>query len=127
MVPGPAGIGERAVGLEGDGVAVDVDLSGAFPLTAHGGVMQACVVRGHLGAGVVQDAAHDLLRDVVVDQARAQGVTELVRGHLREFAGVVADVAAPDPARELGPCRAHAQRAGTGGVVACAGEQHRGG
>ena len=43
---------------------------------------------------MVEDAAHDFLRDVPVDQPGAEGVAPLVRGEVDRLAVLVADVAA---------------------------------
>ena len=68
---GPGCLGEWPGRLESDCGAMDVNFSGGFPLAAHGGVVQPGVMRGHLGGVVIEDSAHDLLRDVTVDQAGA--------------------------------------------------------
>ena len=45
---GPRSLGQRPAGAEGDGLAVDVDLAGGFPVAAHRGVVQPGVMRSHL-------------------------------------------------------------------------------
>ena len=83
--------------------AGDVDLAGGFPVPADGGVVQPGVVRGHLRGVVVEDAPHDLLRDVPVDQPGAEGVSPLVRGQAHRSAVCVANIAAVQPAVEREP------------------------
>lgn len=60
---------------------------------ADGGVVQSCVVGRHLRGVVVEDAAYDLLRDVAVDHAGAQGVAALVRGEVGGTSVFVAGLA----------------------------------
>src|SRR6266699_2318976 len=45
---GPGGLGKRAVRVQHDGVAVDIDLAGPFPVPPDGRVGQPRVLRGHL-------------------------------------------------------------------------------
>ncbi|MFI8888638.1 MULTISPECIES: hypothetical protein [unclassified Streptomyces] len=45
---GPGGLGRRPGRVEGDVLALDVDLVGPFPVRADRGVVQPGVVRGHL-------------------------------------------------------------------------------
>jgi hypothetical protein len=80
-----------------DGPPFDVDFAGAFPVLANGGVVNPGVVGGHLRRGVVQEATHDFLGNVVVDQPCAEGVAELVRGDMSGSAVFVADVAVCEP------------------------------
>ena len=70
---GPGRLGERPAGVDRDGLAGDVDLAGGFPVPADGGVVQPGVVGGHLRGVVIEDAPHDFLRDVPVDQTGARG------------------------------------------------------
>jgi hypothetical protein len=67
VVVHPRGVAEQPVTAGVDWLAVDVDLASAFPLNADGGVGQAGVAGGHGVAGVVEQPAHDLLGDVVVE------------------------------------------------------------
>jgi hypothetical protein len=43
---GPGGVGQLPAGVQGDGLAVDVDLAGGFPVTADGAVVYPGVMRG---------------------------------------------------------------------------------
>ena len=115
---GPSG--SRATTLAGD-----VDLAGGFPVPADGGVVQPGVVGGHLRGVVIEDAAHDFLRDVAVDQPGAEGVAPLVRGQLDRAAVLVADIAAGQPAVEREPVGDEAGRGPAVGVLRRPREQHR--
>ena len=95
---GPGRLGQRPVRVEGDGLAVDVDLAGGFPVTADGRVGQLRIPCRHPMGVVVQDPADDLLRHVPVDQLGAERVPPLVRGQVDGLAVLVADVAAFQPA-----------------------------
>ena len=105
--------------------AGDVDLAGGFPVPADGGVVQPGVVRGHLRGVVIEDAPHDLLRDVPVDQPGAEGVPPLVRGQPDRAAVCVADIAAGQPAVEREPVGRCGDRGPAVGVLRRPREQHR--
>ena len=120
----PLGVAEQAGGAGVDGVAVDVDLAGAFPLSADGGVGQAGVAGGHGVAGVVEQPAHDLLGDVVVDQPG--GVAELVRGDPGRAAQFVGDSDGGQPLLEVHVEGVGADRVSPVGVGVRAWEQHVG-
>ena len=92
-------------------------LRAASQLAPDGGVVQPGVVRGHLGGVVVEDAAHDLLRDVAVDQPGAQGVAPLVRGQVHRVAVLVADVAGGQPAQQRHPVGRTGDRVGAVDVL----------
>lgn len=51
---GPGGLGRRPGRVEGDALALDVDLAGPFPVRADRGVVQPGVVRGHLALGLLE-------------------------------------------------------------------------
>jgi hypothetical protein len=107
----PLGVAEQPVTAGVDWLAVDVDLAGAFPLNADGGVGQAGVAGGHGVAGVVEQPAHDLLGDVVVDQPGGVGVAELVRGDSGRSAQFVGDSDGGQPLLEV-----HVEGVGADGV-----------
>ena len=54
-LPGPGGLGERPVWVEGDTFACGVDLAGGFPVPGDGGVGQPGVNGRHLVGFVVED------------------------------------------------------------------------
>ena len=91
---GPGAV-EFVQGGEGLGASVFVTASGC-------GADVNAVVRVHILLlpvirGVVEDAAHDLLRDVAVDQSSAESVTPLVRREMHSVAVLVTDVAVGQP------------------------------
>src|SRR6266511_683925 len=94
---GPGRFGERPVGVQGDGLALGVDLAGLFPVAAHGLIVQPGVMGRHGMRVMVQDSPDDLLRHVVVDQPGAQGVAPLMGSEMDRPAVLVADVAAVKP------------------------------
>ena len=70
---GPGRLGQRPVRVQGDGLALDVDLAGRFPVTADGGIRQPGIPGRHHVRVVVQDPPDDLLGDVPVDQLGPRG------------------------------------------------------
>src|SRR6185437_1409144 len=80
-LPGPGGVGHLPAGVEGDGVAGDVDFAGVLPVPPDGGVVQPRVVGGHPRRVVIEDFLHDVLGNVPVDQPGAQGMAPVVRGN----------------------------------------------
>ena len=68
---GPGGFGERAVGVEVTVRPVTSTLRAASQCRRTVVVVQPGVVGGHLRRVVVEDAAHDFLRNVAVDQPGA--------------------------------------------------------
>jgi hypothetical protein len=75
---------------------------------------------------MIEDAPHDLLRDVTVDQPGAEGVAPLVRGQPDRAAVRVANLAAGQPAIEREPVGRRGSRGPAVGVLGRAREQHRG-
>ena len=67
----PGRLGQRAVRVEGDGLALDVDLPCGFPVPADRGVTEARVVGGHDVGVVVENPPDHFLGDVAVDQSGA--------------------------------------------------------
>ncbi|GHE13918.1 hypothetical protein [Streptomyces alanosinicus] len=64
----PGGLGQRSAGIDGDALALDVDLAGLLRVPADRGVVQPGIVGGHLAGRVIEKDAYDFLRDVPVDQ-----------------------------------------------------------
>ena len=122
---GPGGLGEWPGRVDHDDVAGDVDLAGGLPVPADGGVVQPGVVGGHLRGVVIEDAPHDFLRDIPVDQPGAEGVPPLVRGQVHRAAVFVVDVAAGQPAAERDPVGRGGGRCPAVGVLRRPREQHR--
>ena len=98
-------------------------LRACLPVPADGGVVQSGVVRRHLTAGVIKEDAHDLLRDVTVDQPGAEGVPPLVRREMHGSAVFVADVAAAQPVPQLAAVGVRGQGFAAVGVHLRGGEQ----
>ena len=74
-----------------------VDLLGAFPLLADGGVGQAGIHRGHGVAGMVEQSADHFLGHVMVDPPSRRGVPELVSGDMDWLAEFVCDTTCLEP------------------------------
>nr|QTK22462.1 aldehyde dehydrogenase [Rhodococcus sp. B2] len=74
---------------------------------------------------MVEDLADHFLGNVVVDQPGAEGVPELVRGHVDGCAAFVADAAVGDPLLQRRGDDRSADDMCAVGVVSCAGEQDR--
>jgi hypothetical protein len=74
---------------------------------------------------LIEDASHHLLRDIAVDQPRAEGVAPLVRSQLDRAAVRVTDIAAGQPAIEREPVGRGGGRRPAVGVLRGPREQHR--
>lgn len=96
----PHCLGQRA-GVGGKFLPGDVDLACAFPLLPDRGVRQSGIVRSHLVRGVIEQAAHGFLRNLIVDQAGAEGMPPLMRGHVDRLAEFITDVAGMQPLDQL--------------------------
>ena len=128
VVFGELRLGGDGGGVVGDALAVEGDpvLAVFVEGLPDGGVVEAGVAGGHLGAGVAEESLNDMLGDAVVDEAGPEGVTKLVRGDGDGFAGLVVETDVVLPANEAFP---------EGGVAECpvavrvrvrSGEQHGG-
>jgi len=124
-LPGPGGLGERPVRVEGYVFACGADFAGGFPVPADGGLGQPGVNGRHLVGLVVEDPPDDFLRHVLVDQGGSQGVPPLVRYQLDWLAVLVTDVAAFQPAAHGGPVGGAADRQVPVEVAGWPGEQDR--
>ena len=122
----PRRLGERSSRIEGDDFPADVDLAGPFPVPSDRLIREPGVMGHHLVRVVIEKLADDLLRDIEVDQGRAQRVPPLMRCEMDGLATFVTNVAFAEPALERTPIDARADRLATVRVGERAGEQDRG-
>lgn len=119
---GPVRLGQRAAGVDGDGLALGVDLAGLLPVPADGGVVQPRIVGRHLTRRMIQEHPDHLLWDIAVDQPGAECVPPLMWREKRWAAVLVADVAAAQPVPQLAPVGVCAQGFAAVGVHLRGGE-----
>src|SRR5215472_13503019 len=94
VVLDPLGGGGGGAGVIADPLPGGVDPLGlvAVERLPDGGVVDLCVVAGHVGAGMAEELLHHVLGDAGVDQARPERVAELVAGHPDRLPGLVTQV-----------------------------------